>query len=55
MEKLQNNFVWKMLQTHFSEISNIPIKDYFQQNPNRFKEFSMEKEGILLDYSKMIN
>jgi len=52
MEKLQNNFVWKMLQTHFSEISNIPIKDYFQQNPNRFKEFSMEKEGILLDYSK---
>ena len=52
MEKLQNNFVWKMLQTHFSEISNIPIKDYFQQNPNRFKEFSIEKEGVLLDYSK---
>ena len=52
MEKLQNNFVWKMLQTHYSEISNIHIKEYFQQNPNRFKEFSIEKEGVLLDYSK---
>jgi glucose-6-phosphate isomerase len=52
MEKLQNNFVWKMLQTHYSEISKIHIKEYFQQNPNRFKEFSIEKEGVLLDFSK---
>lgn len=52
MEKLTNNFVWKMLHTHYSEISNIAIKEYFNQNPKRFEEFSIEKEGILVDYSK---
>ena len=43
---------WKNLQTHFEEMKEVEMKELFKNNPNRFKEFSIQFEDILLDYSK---
>ena len=43
---------WQALAAHFSQISNLNIKDQFDSDPQRFSEFSLEAAGIFLDYSK---
>lgn len=46
---------WQLLQKHFDEEMNTcQIKNLFAENKNRFAEFSIQKEDILLDYSKNI-
>jgi len=36
----------------YRQISNIHMRDMFAQDPGRFETFSLEHDGILLDYSK---
>lgn len=43
---------WKELTLHFTETKNTPIKSLFASNSQRFDEFSLHFEDILLDYSK---
>lgn len=43
---------WKNLESHFEEIKNVSIRDLFSQDAKRAENFSIEKEGIYLDYSK---
>ncbi len=43
---------WQALETHASEISNLPIKILFEVDRTRFDNFSTEYNGLLLDYSK---
>lgn len=43
---------WKALQAHFSKIAAKSIRSFFEENPNRFEEFSIDWDGILFDYSK---
>ena len=45
---------WKKLNEHYKEISKIPMKEYFKENPNRFKEFSHCLPEIVCDFSKNI-
>ena len=45
---------WKKLNDHYKEIHKIPMKDYFKENPNRFKEFCYSLPEIVCDFSKNI-
>ncbi|SDK32498.1 glucose-6-phosphate isomerase [Methylophilus rhizosphaerae] len=52
MAKLTTHPSWHALTQHQSDIHNIQMRDLFKQNANRFEEFSLTVDDILLDYSK---
>ncbi|NJN28016.1 MAG: glucose-6-phosphate isomerase [Cyclobacteriaceae bacterium] len=43
---------WKKLESHFETASQWQMKDLFAKDKNRFEHFTLEFEGILVDYSK---
>lgn len=43
---------WQALQAQREVFKNTSLIDLFLDNPNRFQDFSIESNGILLDYSK---
>src|SRR5690606_30418830 len=43
---------WAKLETHFQSIKNKTIQNLFEENPQRFEEFHIQFQDILLDYSK---
>ena len=45
---------WKALISHQLEMKKIQMKDLFKQNPNRFKQMSIQFDDIIFDYSKNI-
>lgn len=42
---------WKALDEHFGE-NDFDLRTLFHYNPNRFNEFSLQKDNYLFDYSK---
>ena len=52
MAKLTKHPSWHALTQHQKDISAVQMRDLFQQNPQRFAEFSLTVDDILLDYSK---
>jgi glucose-6-phosphate isomerase len=52
MPALTQLSAWKALTAHYQEISDIHMRDLFQQDPERFNKFSLRFKDILLDYSK---
>ncbi|MFO7869779.1 MAG: glucose-6-phosphate isomerase [Bacteroidales bacterium] len=45
---------WKELQSYFAEFKQTEMKDLFESNKNRFSDFSLSFEDILVDFSKNI-
>ncbi len=45
---------WQRLMVHHNDMKSVHMMDLFDKNPNRFEEFSLQFENILLDYSKNI-
>ena len=43
---------WQDLSEHFEKIKDVPMKDLFAKDPQRFNRFSIRFKDILLDYSK---
>jgi glucose-6-phosphate isomerase len=43
---------WAQLKLHRMQMEQMPIKDLFNDNPNRAKDFSLQFETVFLDYSK---
>ena len=44
---------WKALETHQTELANTTIQDLFQQEKDRFNDYSLSFENqILVDFSK---
>ncbi len=43
---------WKSLQTHFEATKHTHLRELFAQNTQRFAQFSIQFEDILLDYAK---
>ena len=43
---------WKNLEKHFDETKRVAMRDLFAQDPDRFKKFSLEFDGLLFDFSK---
>lgn len=52
MAKLTTHPSWHALTQHQEDIRAVQMRDLFKQNPQRFEEFSLKVEDILLDYSK---
>ena len=44
--------IWQQLNSHYQEILPLHMRDLFAQDKNRFDKFSIESNGLLLDYSK---
>ena len=42
---------WKNLTKHFAE-TDFDLRTLFEENPERFKDFSVQRENYLFDYSK---
>lgn len=42
---------WKALDEHFGD-NDFDLRSLFQYNPNRFSEFSLQRDNFLFDYSK---
>lgn len=43
---------WNKLQSHYNDIQSAHMKDMFAADADRFKQLSIQHEGVLLDYSK---
>jgi len=43
---------WKALAIHAEEIKDLHMRDLFAKDPQRFDSFSLNLEGMLVDYSK---
>ncbi|MDP8568497.1 glucose-6-phosphate isomerase [Methylophilus aquaticus] len=52
MAKLTTHPSWQALNQHQDEMRTVQMRDLFQKNPNRFEEFSLTVDDILLDFSK---
>tara|TARA_R110002073_G_scaffold302015_2_gene469604 strand:- start:285 stop:1919 length:1635 start_codon:yes stop_codon:yes gene_type:complete len=52
MSFLTQSPTWKALQAHQLVISQLHLRDLFQQDPQRFNKFSLLFNDILLDYAK---
>ena len=52
MSALTKSQTWKNLKKHYSKISKLHMRDMFENDPDRFKKFSIKFRDILLDYSK---
>jgi glucose-6-phosphate isomerase len=45
---------WQSLVEHQRAVSSLHLRDLFAQDPDRFRQFSLKHDGILLDYSKQL-
>ena len=49
-----NTAAWRSLQEHFSEMKNVPMKELFKNDPDRFSKYSISNRDIVFDHSKNI-
>ncbi|MEQ8968434.1 MAG: glucose-6-phosphate isomerase [Azospirillaceae bacterium] len=52
MPTLTETPAWQALAAHHAEIAGTSMRELFAQDPDRFERFSLEVDGVLLDYSK---
>jgi glucose-6-phosphate isomerase len=52
MSALTSSPAWQNLQQHYNANKLVAMRDLFANDPERFKKFSLEFEGVLLDFSK---
>ena len=50
--KPNQSSTWKALAEHKAKIENLEMREMFEKDPGRFKKYSIEWNGLLLDYSK---
>lgn len=49
---LTQRSTWKALQEHFQKVQNTHLRTLFDEDPKRGERFTLEAEGVYLDYSK---
>src|SRR5271155_5042690 len=52
MSALTTSPAWQNLLTHYAATKGTQMRDLFAEDPDRFKKFTLEFEGLLLDFSK---
>jgi glucose-6-phosphate isomerase len=52
MRALTSSAAWTNLETHYAAMKPVAMRDLFAKDPERFKKFSLEFEGLLFDFSK---
>ncbi len=54
MSNLTDSPAWQALSAHQADIRRQAMRDMFRADPARFDKFSLQLDGLLLDYSKNI-
>ncbi|MCU7844735.1 MAG: glucose-6-phosphate isomerase [Candidatus Thiodiazotropha sp. (ex Monitilora ramsayi)] len=52
MTEINQTTEWAALQSHWTEMEPLQMRDLFTENPERSEQMSIRQCGILLDYSK---
>lgn len=52
MSGLTSSSSWKALKQHAHEMRGVSLRDLFQADTGRFKSYSLEDDGLLIDFSK---
>ena len=52
MSKLTQSAAWQALNAHFLTVQSLTMRQLFAENSQRFAQFSLSFESLLLDYSK---
>ena len=52
MSALTDSPEWQALAQHQAALSERPLNTLFRDNPDRFAQFSLNTDGLLLDFSK---
>jgi glucose-6-phosphate isomerase len=52
MTDLTQSAAWKALAAHYQDVAHIHMRDLFAHDPQRFNNFSLQFDDLLLDYSK---
>ncbi len=52
MSNLISSSAWQALYSHQSDIRNLKMRELFATDSSRFDKFSLQIDGLLLDYSK---
>lgn len=52
IDHLNHSKIWQSLSAHQQAIAPLHMRDMFASQPNRFEQFSLQVNGLLLDYSK---
>jgi len=52
MSALTSSPAWQNLQQHYNANKLVAMRDLFASDPERFAKFSLEFDGVLLDFSK---
>ena len=52
MSKLTQSPAWQALTAHQTKISQRTLREMFHADPTRFDKFTLQLDGLLLDYSK---
>ena len=45
---------WQELKAHYDDMKSVHMKTLFKNDPDRFNDFSLQFNDILIDYSKNI-
>jgi glucose-6-phosphate isomerase len=52
MSQINQSPIWQSLKLHQKDIVSTSLREMFQQDPNRFSEFHIQYDDLLLDFSK---
>jgi glucose-6-phosphate isomerase len=52
MRALTSSAAWTNLENHYNAMKPVAMRDLFAQDPDRFKKFSLELDGLFFDFSK---
>jgi glucose-6-phosphate isomerase len=52
MRSLTSSAAWTNLETHYAAMKPVAMRDLFAKDPDRFKKFSLELDGLFFDFSK---
>lgn len=49
---IETGSAWRKLRSHYEQVAELQLTQIFADDPQRAKEFSLEFQGLFLDYSK---
>ena len=49
---IETGIAWRELRAHFEQIAELQLNQLFVDDPQRAQDFSLESQGLFLDYSK---
>ena len=54
-KKINKSRAWKRLEHHYKSMRKVEMRDMFRKDPQRAERYSINLEGLTLDYSKTVS